>query len=169
MAAANGGNVEGTVKDQAIVTDNGVTIIGYTDLAGPPARPGLPAVRHQPGQPAQAADPGEGRQGRPRLGRRGAALDDRGARRRDHLAPAAGAGLGCPGRLSPPRRRRWSRRRSRLSTGRRLGVTFAAAAAIFALIAMSPAALQVHLTVFALAIVIGYYVIGNVHHALHTR
>ncbi|MEO4037137.1 Re/Si-specific NAD(P)(+) transhydrogenase subunit alpha, partial [Mycolicibacterium smegmatis] len=34
MAAANGGNVEGTVKDQAIVTDNGVTIIGYTDLAG---------------------------------------------------------------------------------------------------------------------------------------
>src|SRR5580765_2452843 len=34
MAAANGGNVEGTVKDQAVVTDNGVTIIGYTDLAG---------------------------------------------------------------------------------------------------------------------------------------
>lgn len=33
MAAANGGNVEGTVKDQAIVTANGVTIIGYTDLA----------------------------------------------------------------------------------------------------------------------------------------
>ena len=32
----------------------------------------------------------------------------------------------------------------------------------------SPAALQVHLTVFALAIVIGYYVIGHVHHALHT-
>jgi NAD(P) transhydrogenase subunit alpha len=38
----------------------------------------------------------------------------------------------------------------------------------FVLIALSPAALQVHLTVFALAIVIGYYVIGNVHHALHT-
>ena len=50
---------------------------------------------------------------------------------------------------------------------RRLGVA-AAAAATFGLIAASPAALQVHLTVFALAIVIGYYVIGNVHHALHT-
>ena len=36
------------------------------------------------------------------------------------------------------------------------------------LVALSPAPLQVHLTVFALAIVIGYYVIGNVHHALHT-
>ena len=34
MAAANGGNVEGTVPDEEIVTDNGVTIIGYTDLAG---------------------------------------------------------------------------------------------------------------------------------------
>jgi NAD(P) transhydrogenase subunit alpha len=34
MAASNGGNVEGVVKDQAVVTDNGVTIIGYTDLAG---------------------------------------------------------------------------------------------------------------------------------------
>ncbi len=48
------------------------------------------------------------------------------------------------------------------------GLTFTAAAVLFALIALSPAALQVHLTVFALAIVIGYYVIGNVHHALHT-
>ena len=55
-----------------------------------------------------------------------------------------------------------------MTTGRRLGLTFAAAAVLFALIALSPAALQVHLTVFALAIVIGYYVIGNVHHALHT-
>ena len=34
MAAANGGNVEGAVPGEAVVTDNGVTIIGYTDLAG---------------------------------------------------------------------------------------------------------------------------------------
>src|SRR4029078_4435064 len=55
-----------------------------------------------------------------------------------------------------------------VSTGRRLGLTFAAAGVLCAWIARSPAALQFHLTVFALAIVIGYYVIGNVHHALHT-
>src|SRR5204863_3732328 len=55
-----------------------------------------------------------------------------------------------------------------MTAGRRLGITFAAAAVLFVLIALSPAALQVHLTVFALAIVIGYYVIGHVHHALHT-
>ena len=55
-----------------------------------------------------------------------------------------------------------------MTAGRRLGITFTAAAVLFLLIALSPAALQVHLTVFALAIVIGYYVIGHVHHALHT-
>ena len=34
MAASNGGNVEGAVAGEAVVTENGVTIIGYTDLAG---------------------------------------------------------------------------------------------------------------------------------------
>ena len=36
------------------------------------------------------------------------------------------------------------------------------------LLAIAPPTLVPRLTVFALAIVIGYYVIGNVHHALHT-
>ena len=34
MAAANGGNCELSVADQLVVTDNGVRVIGYTDLAG---------------------------------------------------------------------------------------------------------------------------------------
>lgn len=33
LAAETGGNVETTVKDGKIFTDNGVTCIGYTDLA----------------------------------------------------------------------------------------------------------------------------------------
>ena len=32
LAAANGGNVAQTVPNEVITTDNGVTIIGYTDL-----------------------------------------------------------------------------------------------------------------------------------------
>nr|WP_216598150.1 MULTISPECIES: Re/Si-specific NAD(P)(+) transhydrogenase subunit alpha [unclassified Ruegeria] len=32
LAAERGGNVEGTVPDEKVVTDNGVTIIGYTDF-----------------------------------------------------------------------------------------------------------------------------------------
>ena len=54
------------------------------------------------------------------------------------------------------------------SPGRRLAVVGVGAALLFLLAALSPRALLGHLTVFALAIVIGYYVIGHVHHALHT-
>ena len=43
-----------------------------------------------------------------------------------------------------------------------------AAVVLFLITAFSPPALIGHLIVFVLAIVIGYYVIGNVHHALHT-
>jgi len=52
--------------------------------------------------------------------------------------------------------------------GKRLAVAGVGAALFFVLAAFSPQALLGHLTVFALAIVIGYYVIGHVHHALHT-
>ena len=34
MAAANGGNAAATVKGERTVTDNGVVVLGYTDLAG---------------------------------------------------------------------------------------------------------------------------------------
>jgi NAD(P) transhydrogenase subunit alpha len=33
LAAPAGGNVEGTVQDEKVVSDNGVTIVGYTDFA----------------------------------------------------------------------------------------------------------------------------------------
>jgi len=55
-----------------------------------------------------------------------------------------------------------------MSTNRRFALVGTGAALLLLLVAAAPAALRVHLTVFALAIVIGYYVIGNVHHALHT-
>lgn len=168
MAAANGGNVEGTVKDQAIVTDNGVTIIGYTDLAGR-----LPATASQLYGTnlvnlLKLLTPEKD-------GKLTLDFDDVVQRSvtvvRDgettwppppvqvSAAPAAAAAAApveAPKAKEP------------MTAGRRLGITFAAAAVLFALIALSPAALQVHLTVFALAIVIGYYVIGKVHHALHT-
>jgi NAD(P) transhydrogenase subunit alpha len=52
--------------------------------------------------------------------------------------------------------------------GRHRHLITAVAAALFLLTAFSPNALIEHVTVFVLSIVIGYYVIGNVHHALHT-
>ncbi|WP_409435323.1 Re/Si-specific NAD(P)(+) transhydrogenase subunit alpha [Mycobacterium sp. SMC-14] len=167
MAAANGGNVEGTVKDQAVVTANGVTIIGYTDLAGR-----LPAQASQlygtnlvnlmklmtPGKDGQLV------------------LDFDDVVQRSMTVVRDGASTWPPPPVqvsaAPAKVAEapvvTQKAKEPMSAGRRLGVVVSAAAVLFALVAMAPAALQVHLIVFALAIVIGYYVIGHVHHALHT-
>ncbi|WP_214104865.1 Re/Si-specific NAD(P)(+) transhydrogenase subunit alpha [Acrocarpospora catenulata] len=168
LAAANGGNVEGTVPGEKIVTANGVTIIGYTDLAG-----------RLPAQASQLY--GTNLVNLMKLmtpekdGRLVVDFDDVVVRSMTVVkegeltwppppvqvsaAPAVPTAAG--GAVEPHAKRP-------ISAGRRLGIVGVTAAALFALIAVSPAALQVHLTVFALAIVIGYYVIGHVHHALHT-
>ncbi|OBK15906.1 Re/Si-specific NAD(P)(+) transhydrogenase subunit alpha [Mycobacterium asiaticum] len=169
MAAANGGNVEGTVKDQKVVTDNDVTIIGYTDLAGR-----LPAQSSQlygtnlvnllklmtPEKDGQLVLDFDD------VVQRSMTVVRNGEKTwppppvQVSAAPAVAATPAAPAKQPQAKKP--------MSTGRRLGTAFVAAAVLFALIALSPAALQVHLTVFALAIVIGYYVIGHVHHALHT-
>ncbi len=168
MAAANGGNVEGTVKDQAVVTDNGVTIIGYTDLAGR-----LPAQASQlygtnlvnllklltPEKDGNLLLDFDDVVQRSVTVVRDGEITWPPPPVQVSAAPAAAAAA-APVVQKPAK--------EPISTGRRLGLTFGVAAVLFALIALSPTALQVHLTVFALAIVIGYYVIGNVHHALHT-
>jgi proton-translocating NAD(P)+ transhydrogenase subunit alpha len=167
MAAANGGNVEGTVKDKEVVTDHGVTIIGYSDLAGR-----LPATASQlygtnlvnllklltPEKDGKLTLDWDDVVQRSVTVVRDGEIAWPPPPVQVSAAPAVAAA--APVEAKP--------HKQPMTTGRRLGVTFAAAAALFALIALSPAALQVHLTVFALAIVIGYYVIGNVHHALHT-
>ncbi len=168
MAAANGGNVEGTVKDQAVVTDNGVTIIGYTDLAGR-----LPSTASQlygtnlvnllklltPGKDGQLVLDFDDVVQRSVTVVRDGEITWPPPPVQVSAAPAAAATAAPVEKPAP---------KPPMSAQRRLGLTFAAAAALFVLIALSPAALQVHLVVFALAIVIGYYVISGVHHALHT-
>lgn len=167
MAAANGGNVEGTVADQAVVTDNGVTIIGYTDLAGRLAAQASQLYGTNLVNLMKLMTPGKD-------GQLVLDFDDVVQRSmtvvRDgestwppppvqvSAAPAAVAQAPVVVKAA----------KEPMSAGRRLGLVVSAAAVLFALVAMAPAALQVHLTVFALAIVIGYYVIGHVHHALHT-
>jgi NAD(P) transhydrogenase subunit alpha len=55
-----------------------------------------------------------------------------------------------------------------LAPATKLGLVLVALAAFFLVNAFAPAPIPQHFTVLALAIVIGYYVIGKVHHALHT-
>ncbi|MEU2632514.1 proton-translocating transhydrogenase family protein, partial [Kitasatospora sp. NPDC007106] len=57
---------------------------------------------------------------------------------------------------------------SGLSVRARLGLVGLGMLAMFLLVAFAPAQLAENFTVFTLAVVIGYYVIGKVHHALHT-
>jgi NAD(P) transhydrogenase subunit alpha len=51
---------------------------------------------------------------------------------------------------------------------RKFAVVGIGAALLFLVTAFSPNELIQHFTVFALAVVVGFYVIGHVHHALHT-
>ncbi|SEL89153.1 NAD(P) transhydrogenase subunit alpha [Blastococcus sp. DSM 46786] len=171
MAAAQGGNVAGSVADEVVVTPNGVTIIGYTDL---PAR--LPAQASQLYGTnlvnlLKLLTPGKD-------GRLVLDLDDvvqRGITvvREGELtwppppvqvsaapppaAPPAGATAGTP---AVPQRTP--------APGRRFALVGLGAALLFLVAAFSPDELLGHLTVFALAVVVGFYVIGKVHHALHT-
>jgi NAD(P) transhydrogenase subunit alpha len=55
-----------------------------------------------------------------------------------------------------------------MTASRRYTLAGAACVLLFVLAAFAPAQLTGNLTVFTLAVVIGYYVIGHVHHALHT-
>jgi NAD(P) transhydrogenase subunit alpha len=55
-----------------------------------------------------------------------------------------------------------------MSATRRYGLIAAGFLAFFLIAAFAPSAILPQLTVLALGVVVGYYVIGNVHHALHT-
>jgi NAD(P) transhydrogenase subunit alpha len=172
MAAASGGNVEGMVTDEAVVTANGVSIVGYTDLPGR-----LPAQASQLYGTnlvnlIKLMTPGKD-------GRLVLDFDDVVQRSmtivRDGVstwppppvqvsaAPAA-TPASAPSGMKPV----GSQAERPVSTQRRFTMVGVGATVSFLLAALSPSALLGHLTVFALAIVIGYYVIGQVHHALHT-
>ncbi|GAB3681003.1 Re/Si-specific NAD(P)(+) transhydrogenase subunit alpha [Saccharopolyspora tripterygii] len=167
MAAANGGNVEGSVAGESIVTDNGVTVLGYTDLAGR-----LPAQASQlygtnlvnlmklmtPERDGRLVVDFEDVVVRSITVVKGGELTWPPPPVQVSAAPYAAAA--APVKEEP--------KKEPMSSGRRLGIVLGIAAVVFLLAALAPAALLPHLTVFALSIVIGYYVIGHVHHALHT-
>jgi NAD(P) transhydrogenase subunit alpha len=171
MAAANGGNVEGTAPGQAVVTSNGVTIIGYTDLAGRLAAQASQLYGTNLVNLLKLMTPGKDGQ---------LVLDFNDVIQRSicvvregkstwppppvqvSAAPAATGAAGSVAEAKP------SPVKQPVSRGRRFAAVGIGAVLFFVLAALSPQALVGHLTVFALAIVIGYYVIGHVHHALHT-
>jgi NAD(P) transhydrogenase subunit alpha len=165
MAAANGGNCELSRPDELVVSDNGVKIIGYTDLPGrlptqssqlfstnlvnllkllTPEKDGVVHLdlEDQVIRGMTVVKDGELMWPPPPV--------------QVSAAPAAPTAV-VPKVTDKPRDpRRWY-------------VAMGVAAVLFAVLAAySPPEFLTHFTVFALAVVVGFYVITNVHHALHT-
>ncbi|ADB48982.1 Re/Si-specific NAD(P)(+) transhydrogenase subunit alpha [Conexibacter woesei] len=169
MAASMGGNVEGSVAGKAIVTDNGVTIIGYTDLAG-----------RLPAQASQLYGTNlvnlmklltPERDGQVRLD-----FDDVVQRSMTVVRDGERTWPPPPVQVSAaPAARSESARAVEAAPAkapRPAWVRYAPIAvgllALWAVNAFAPDPLPSHFTVLMLAVVVGYYVIGKVHHALHT-
>ena len=165
MAAAQGGNVDGSVAGKKVVTKNGVTILGYTDL---PSR--LPAQSSQLYGTnlvnllkllTPASD-----------GKLVLDFDDVVQRAVTVVKdgeitwpPPPIQVSAAPQQATPEPVVVEKKKMSAATKSALIGVGFAAA---FAVISISPPLLQQHFLVLTLAVVIGFYVIGKVHHALHT-
>ncbi len=168
MAAANGGNVAGSRPDERVVTDNGVIILGYTDLPGR-----LPTQASQlfgtnlvnllklmtPEKDGQAVLDLDD------VVQRGMTVVKQGEVLwppppvQVSAAPVAAAAA-APPEPAPPKKK--------MSPTAKLGWMGVGAAVFLLISAFSPEPFLGHFMVFMLSVVIGFYVIGNVHHALHT-
>ncbi|WP_028654531.1 Re/Si-specific NAD(P)(+) transhydrogenase subunit alpha [Nocardioides sp. J54] len=168
MAAANGGNAAGTVADQKVVTENGVTILGYTDLAGRLAAQtsqlyGTNIVNllklltpEKDGNLALDFDD---------VVQRGITVVKDGESTwpppavQVSAAPAAAAA--APVEPKPEKKP--------MSPQAKVGAVLGAIALFWLVNALAPTdELRRHFTVLMLSVVVGYYVIGKVAHALHT-
>lgn len=169
MAAANGGNVELTRTDEKVVTDNLVTILGYTDLAGRLAAQTSQLYGTNVVNLLKLMTPGKD-------GELVLDLDDvvvRGitvARDGESMWPPppvqVSAAPAAPAATTPAPQEVVEKRPP---DPRRKWYAAGLAAVLFALVAAySPPDFLGHFTVFALAVFVGYYVISNVAHALHT-
>ncbi|WP_418057584.1 Re/Si-specific NAD(P)(+) transhydrogenase subunit alpha [Pimelobacter simplex] len=168
MAAANGGNAAGTVTDQKVVTDNGVTILGYTDLAGRLAAQTSQLYGTNIVNLLKLLTPEK--DGNLTLDfddvvQRGITVVRDGESTwpppavQVSAAPAAAPAAAAPVKETKPP----------MSAGAKTGLALGAIALFWLVNAVAPTdELRRHFTVLMLSIVIGYYVIGKVAHALHT-
>lgn len=176
LAASGGGNCELTVPGEKVVTANGVTILGYTDLTSRMARHTSQLFGTNVVNLLKLLTPGKD-------GALALDLDDpvqRGmavTRAGEVLWPpppvqvsAAPAAEPVPAAapVDPAEQARAAREAARRK-GQRQVVGLALGAVLLALaVTVSPAAFLGHFTVFVLAVFVGYYVISNVSHSLHT-
>ncbi len=166
MAAAQGGNVEGSVSGERIVTDNGVVILGYSDLAGrlpaqasqlfgtnllnllkllTPEKDGVLTLDFDDvvQRTVTVVRDGETTWPPPPV-----------------QVSAAPVAASEPAPVVAPKKG--------MSRGTRSALIGAGLAVLLVICAVAPAPLPEHITVLVLSVVVGFYVIGKVQHALHT-
>ena len=166
MAAAQGGNVAGSVAGKRIVTKNGVIILGYTDL---PSR--LPAQSSQlygtnlvnllklltPKKKGKLQLDFEDVVQRSVTVVKSGEITWPPPPVQVSAAPVAKPEV--PAEM-PGKKKMSGRTRGFLIT--------AGLAALFGVVSIAPPPLPQHFLVLTLSVVVGFYVIGKVHHALHT-
>ncbi|MCF2706351.1 Re/Si-specific NAD(P)(+) transhydrogenase subunit alpha [Arcanobacterium haemolyticum] len=166
LGASNGGNCELTEPGKVITTDNGVTIIGYLDLS-----------RRLPGQASQLFGQNivnffklttPGKDGTLVLD-----MDDEVVRgvtvalSGQIMWPPPPVKVSAAPKVAPPPPAP-EPEATPTPAWKRLWCKVAAAVLAVWLILTAPAGMQGHFFVFALAVVVGFYVITSVTHALHT-
>ena len=176
LAAERGGNCELTAQDEKIVTDNGVTIVGYTDF---PSRMAAQSsllyatnVRHM------VADLTPERNGEVVHDMeddviRGATVTFGGEITYPPPPPRVQAIAAQPAKASPREQTPAERKAGELAAFKEATKRQVALLAVGALLMLlvgsyAPASFMQHFIVFALAVFVGFQVIWNVQHALHT-
>ena len=176
LAAERGGNCDLTVADQKVVSDNGVTIIGYTDY---PSRMGAQAstlysnnIRHM------LADLTPGKDGVINHNMeddviRGATVTHDGAITFPPPPPKVKAIAAAKPKekakeLTPVEKRAQEVALFKAQTRSQITLLGVGTLLILGLGMIAPASFMSHLIVFALACFIGFQVIWNVSHSLHT-
>ncbi|MCB1384589.1 MAG: Re/Si-specific NAD(P)(+) transhydrogenase subunit alpha [Nitratireductor sp.] len=175
LAAERGGNVEGTVKDEKVVTDNGVTIIGYTDF---PSRMAAQSstlyatnIRHMMSDLTPEKD-----------GRivhnmeddviRGATVTYDGGITFPPPPPKiqaiAAKSREKPKELTPEERRAQEAAAFKAQTRQQVALLAIGGILLLLVGLVAPASFMQHFIVFVLSVFIGFQVIWNVSHSLHT-
>jgi len=176
LAAERGGNCELTVKDEKIVTDNGVTIVGYTDF---PSRMAAQAstlystnIRHMLSDLTPNKD-GVINQNMEDDVIRGATVTNKGEITWPPPPPKTAAIAAAPKKEKPRELTVEEKKAAEIKAFKdatRKQVTLLAVAGALMLIVgvYAPASFMQHFIVFVLSVFVGFQVIWGVAHSLHT-
>ncbi|MEX0320408.1 MAG: Re/Si-specific NAD(P)(+) transhydrogenase subunit alpha [Ruegeria sp.] len=175
LAAERGGNVEGTVADEKVVTDNGVTIVGYTDF---PSRMAAQSsslyatnIRHMMTDLTPEKD-GQVNHDMEDDVIRGSTVTFDGEITFPPPPPKVQAIAAQPKKevkeLTPEEKRAQEVAEFKQQTKSQVTLLAVGGALMLLVGAIAPASFMQHFIVFVLAVFVGFQVIWGVSHSLHT-